>query len=68
MSIKLGDLELFTVEELSEKLGVQERTIREYLKSGKLQGRKMARRWYVSEESLRDYFETEESSDGQEEE
>ena len=45
MSIKLGDLELFTVEELSEKLGVQERTIREYLKAGKLKGKKMARRW-----------------------
>ncbi len=66
MSIKLGDLELFTVEELSEKLGVQERTIREYLKSGKLKGRKMARRWYVSEESLRDYFEAAESTAGQE--
>lgn len=63
MSIKLGDLELFTVEELSEKLGIQERTIRGYLKSGKIKGRKMARRWYVSEESLRDFFEAEEGSE-----
>ena len=68
MSIKLGDLELFTVEELSEKLGIQERTIREYLKSGKLKGRKMARRWYVSEDSLREFFEAEEASAVQEEE
>ncbi len=66
MSIKLGDLELFTVEELSERLGIQERTIREYLKSGKLKGRKMARRWYISAENLRKFFAAEEASADQE--
>ena len=60
MSVKIGDLELYTVEELSSSLGIQERTIREYLKSGKLRGRKMAKRWYVTEEALREYFEAEE--------
>jgi len=28
--------------------------------SGKLKGRKMARRWYVSEDNLREFFEAEE--------
>ena len=39
MSITLGKVTLFTVEELAERLDVQERTIREYLREGKLQGR-----------------------------
>jgi len=60
MSVKIGDLELYTVEELSDLMGIQERTIREYLKSGKIRGRKLAKRWYVTEEALREYFEAEE--------
>ncbi len=54
--IKLGDLTLFTVEELAELLEVQERTIRSYLNTGKLKGRKLAGRWYVTEDSLKEYF------------
>ena len=68
MSVKIGDLELYTVEELSSSLGIQERTIREYLKSGKLRGRKMAKRWYVTEEALREYFEAEEPEPEEEKE
>lgn len=60
MSVKIGELELYTVEELSGLMGIQERTIREYLKSGKIRGRKLAKRWYVTEEALREYFEAEE--------
>jgi len=61
MSKKVGGLELFTVEELSRLLNIQERTIRKLLKAGKLKGRKLARRWYVSEDHLRDYFNQQES-------
>jgi excisionase family DNA binding protein len=53
----IGDLVLYDVEELSELLGVQDRTIRAYIKDGKLKGRKLAKRWYVTAESLREYFE-----------
>ena len=53
---KIGDLVLYDVRDLSELLGVQEKTIRAILRDGKLKGRKMARRWYVTEESLREYF------------
>lgn len=66
MAVKIGDLELFTVEELSELLDIQERTIREYLRAGKLRGRKMAKRWYVTEEALREYFEAEEPQEPEE--
>jgi len=53
---QVGDLKLFSVEDLSELLSVQEKTIQQYLKSGKIKGRKLALRWYVTEEALRDYF------------
>jgi len=56
MPKKLGDLELFDVEELAEQLGIQEKTIRKLLREGRLKGRKLARRWYVSSEALREYF------------
>lgn len=56
MSIELGKVTLFTVEELAERLDVQERTIREYLREGRLHGRKLAGRWYVTDEAIADYF------------
>ena len=56
MPKNIGDLKLYSVEELSEILDIQETTIRRYLRDGRLKGRKLARRWYVSEESLADYF------------
>ena len=59
MSIRLGDMTLYDVEELSEMLGVGIPTIRKYLREGKLKGTKPAKRWYVSEEALKDYFQPE---------
>lgn len=63
MSITLGDLTLFTVGELAERLEVQERTIRDYLKTGKLKGRKLAGKWYITEDALRAYFSQDEPSE-----
>lgn len=56
MAIKLGDMTLYTVEELAEMLHIQERTIRKLLRDGTLPGRKLARRWYASEDALKAYF------------
>lgn len=54
---QIGSLTLYSVDELSELLDVQDKTIRAYLKQGKLHGRKMAGKWYVTETQLRAYFE-----------
>jgi len=56
MSTQIGTLKLYTVEELAKLLGVQDKTIRAYLRDGKIKGRKIARKWYIPEESLREYF------------
>ena len=56
MSIQVGDMKLYDVDELAEILGVGLPTIRKYLREGRLKGTKPAKRWYVSEEALKEYF------------
>lgn len=56
MPIQLGNLTLFDVRELSKKFGLNPVTIRTLFRRGKLTGRKIGKRWYISEEALRDYF------------
>lgn len=54
---QIGDLKLYTVDELAALMGIRPKTIREYLKTGKLHGRKMAGRWYITEDAIAAYFE-----------
>ncbi len=56
MPKQIGDLRLFEVEDLAESLGLHERTVRQLLREGRLRGRKLGKRWYVTEESLKAYF------------
>ena len=56
MSTQINDLVLYTVNEISKMLDVQPSTIRMYLRTGKIPGKKFARRWYVTEENLKAYF------------
>ncbi len=57
MPKKIGDLKLYSVDDLHDMLGISKMTIRAYLRDGKLQGRKMGVKWFVTEDSLRKYFE-----------
>jgi len=52
----IGDLKLYSVEELSEMLDVNERSMRKWLREGKIQGQKLGVKWYDSEEMLKKYF------------
>jgi DNA-binding transcriptional MerR regulator len=56
MPIKFESLTLYSILELSERMNITAATLRAYLKGGLLVGRKVAGRWYVSEESLKKYF------------
>lgn len=47
----------YFVEEIATELGLNEKTIRRYIKSGKLKGLKLGKRWLVSERALWDFFE-----------
>lgn len=56
MPKQIGNLTLYSVEDLHEQLGLSKMTIRAYLREGKIRARKLGVQWYVTEEALRDYF------------
>lgn len=56
MPKRIGNLTLYSVDDLHEQLGLSKMTIRAYLRDGKIRGRKLGVQWYVSEEALHEYF------------
>jgi excisionase family DNA binding protein len=64
MVAKIGGLTLYSVEDLAEILGIQERTLRKFIREGKLKGKKLAKKWYVTEENLKAYFSSVEEDRG----
>lgn len=61
MPIKLGEITLYDIMELSKKLNVTPTTLRSYMKKGRLKGQKVGGRWMISEEGLKDFFAPKES-------
>ena len=61
MPKKIGDLTLYSVDDLHELLGLSKMTLRAYLRDGKLKGRKLGVQWFVTEEAVRAYFEVPET-------
>ena len=66
MPRKIGSLTLFSVDDLHEQLGISKMTIRAYLREGRIKGRKLGVKWFVTEEAIRDYFNQEESTEPEE--
>jgi len=56
MAITVGNMKLYDVEDLADMLKLQDRTVRKLLREGTLPGRKLTRKWYVSEDALKEYF------------
>jgi len=56
MPKQVGNLTLYSVDDLHEQLGLSKMTIRAYLREGKIRGRKLGVQWYVTEEAIREYF------------
>ncbi|MBS1257688.1 MAG: hypothetical protein MAG551_00733 [Candidatus Scalindua arabica] len=56
MPVQLGELKLYSLQELTKALGLTTHTLRAYIRQGKLRARKAGTRWFVSEDSLREYF------------
>lgn len=63
MPKNIGKLTLYSIDDLHEKLGVSKLTLRSYLRSGKIRGKKLGVSWYVTEEALFEYFNTPEETD-----
>lgn len=56
MPKKIGNLTLYSVDDLHEQLGISKMTLRTYLREGRIRGRKLGVSWYVTEEAIREYF------------
>ena len=52
--IKLAGMVFYNIEELAGILDLDRQTIRIYIRSGQLKGRKVGRAWYVSEEAVKE--------------
>ena len=57
MQVKIRGEPLYSVPELSEKLNVTKVTIRNYLKQGKLKGKKTMGKWFISDEGITEFYE-----------
>ncbi|MFN1835518.1 helix-turn-helix domain-containing protein [Balneola sp. MJW-20] len=63
MPKKIGDLTLYSVDDLHELLGISKMTLRAYLREGRIRGRKLGVSWYVTEEAIKEYFEEPQNND-----
>jgi len=56
MPKKIGSLILYSVDDLHEMLGVSKLTLRSYIRTGKIRGRKLGVSWYVTEDAIKEFF------------
>ncbi len=56
MPIKVEDITIYNVKEISDILGITQVTIREYIRKGKLRAKKIAGEWRITGESLREFL------------
>lgn len=58
MAIKIGDLKLFSLNDIQEKISITPQTARKYIASGELKARKVGSKWFVTEQALQEFFES----------
>lgn len=58
MSVQIGNLTLFSLNDLQEKIGITPQTARKYIRAGELKARKVGQKWFVTEPALQEFFES----------
>jgi predicted site-specific integrase-resolvase len=58
MPKQVGNLILFDLEELSKELDISVFSLREYIKKGKLRAQKLGKKYFITQDSINDYFNT----------
>jgi excisionase family DNA binding protein len=53
---KIGDLRLYSVLEIAERLDITDVTIRKYIREERLPAQKIGGAWLVSEKNLQDFL------------
>ena len=56
--IKLGDTTAYDVKEIAQAFNLSTATVRKYIKAGKLKGARFGKRYYMTEQAIKDYLET----------
>ena len=56
--IRVQDTVAYDLTELSKKLSVSTRTLRNYIRRGKLQAFKLGLKYYITQRALDEYFDT----------
>jgi excisionase family DNA binding protein len=60
---QIDDLKLYSVKDLNEALGVNERTIRDWFNKKRLRGVKIGTEWYISSDNLKKFLNAEEGGE-----
>ena len=60
MPKQVGNLILFDLEELSKELDISVFSLWEYIKKGKLRAQKLGKKYFVTQDSINEYFSTSE--------
>ena len=60
---QIGDIKLYSVKDLHDALGVNERTIRDWFNKGRLIGVKIGTEWNITEENLKRFLNGEEGGE-----
>lgn len=63
MVTQIGDIKLYSVQDLHDAFGVNERTIRDWFNKGRLKGVKIGTEWHITEENLRKFLNAEEGGE-----
>jgi len=53
---EIGNLRIFGLKEVSEKLVISEQTLMKKLRAGDIKGQKVGNEWFISEKSLEIFF------------
>ncbi len=56
MPIQIGNMKIYSLKEIAEPLKVTPVTLRKYIRWEGLKGQKVGQKWYVTEESLKEFF------------
>lgn len=60
---QIGDIKLYSVDDLHKALGVNERTLRDWFNKGRLRGQKIGTEWHITEENLKKFLSGEEGGE-----
>ena len=52
----IGRKVIFDVAEISAKFSLTAKTLRKYVNQGRLAGRKVGQKWFISEQGISDFF------------